>query len=147
MKVAIVKPLLKKDNADETDMKNYRPVCNLSMISKLLEKLVSVQITAYLESQSLLPTCQSAYRAAHSRETALLRIHSDLVAAADAGRISLVAFLDMSAAFDCVDHSILIKRLSTEFGMANSVTDWVASYLSDRQQIIRCADNLSSHIH
>jgi len=49
--------------------------------------------------------CQSAYRAAHSTETALLRIYSNLVAAADAGRISLVAFLDMSAVFDCVDHS------------------------------------------
>jgi len=89
MKIAAVKPLLKKFGLDATDLKNYRPVYKLTFISKLLERAVSVQITEYLETNSLLPSCQSAYRVTHLTETALLRIYSDLTAA-DAGRISLI---------------------------------------------------------
>ena len=106
MKRATVVPLLKKDNLNADDIKNYRPVSNLSFISKLLEKIISEQITHFLEDNEMLPDRQSAYRAGHSCETALLRIHSDMIAVADAGHISLIAMLDLSAAFDCVDHEI-----------------------------------------
>ncbi len=143
MKIATVKPLLKKINLDNCDIKNYRPVSNLTFISKLLERAVSKQIMDYLENNSLLPTCQSAYRVAHSTETALLKIFSDLTLAADSGQISLVACLDLSAAFDCVDHEILIQRLHREFGMAAPVTSWIASYLHDRKQFIKCTNSSS----
>ena len=83
------------------EIKNYRPVSNLSFVSKLLERVVSAQLNDYLESHVLLPARQSAYRVGHSCETALLRIHSELITAADAGNISLIAMLDLSAAFDC----------------------------------------------
>jgi len=72
MKAAIVTPLLKKDNLDVTVISNYRPVSNLSFISKILEKIVSQQITPYLDSNHLPPVFQSAYHANHSTETALL---------------------------------------------------------------------------
>ena len=117
-------------------MNNFRPVSNLSFISKLLEKVVSRQLVNYLDVSRLLPKFQSAYRADHSTETALLRVHSDLVAASDAGKISLIALLDLSAAFDTVDHAILLERLSTEFGLRGDVLSWIESYLTGRQQSV-----------
>ena len=79
MKMAIVTPLLKKSTLDPADISNYRPVSNLSFLSKLLERAISRQLTHYLEAESLLPRNQSAYRANHSTETATLRVYSDLV--------------------------------------------------------------------
>ena len=84
MKMATVVPLLKKDNLDANELINYRPVSNLSFISKLLERVVFKQLTEYLEGHDMLPERQSAYRVGHSCETALLRVHSDLIAAANA---------------------------------------------------------------
>jgi hypothetical protein len=109
MKIATVTPLLKKHNLDPTDLSNYRPVSNLSFLSKILEKIVRKQLMSYLESNMLLPKNQSAYRANHSTETALLRVYLDLVATCDAGKISLLALLDLSATFDTADHAILLQ--------------------------------------
>jgi len=144
MKRATVVPLLKKENLNADELKNYRPVSNLSFISKLLERIVSEQIMSYMERNELLPERQSAYRAGHSCETALLRIHSDLVAAADSGQISLIAMLDLSAAFDCVDHDILLERLSCNFGLDQPVTAWLRSYLAERTQLVKCHNDLST---
>ena len=108
---ATVTPLLKKPSLDPTDLKNYQPVSNLTFMSKIVEKLVSAQLTAYLESNNLMPRLQSAYRRHHSTETALLRVMSDLLSAADSQRVTLLGLLDLSAAFDCVDHDILLHRL------------------------------------
>jgi hypothetical protein len=144
MKVAIVTPLLKKENLDLSVISNYRPVSNLSFISKVLEKIVKQQLTSYLESNNLLPIFQSAYRANHSTETALLRLYSDLVATADVGKVSLLALLDLSAAFDTVDHVILLERLSIEFGLNGLVLQWFKSYLSDRYQMVKCSGGTSA---
>jgi hypothetical protein len=144
MKYSIVTPLLKKPNMDQSDCASFRPVSNLSVIAKLLERIVSRQIVSYMEVNTLLPKCQSAYRANHSTETALLRVVSDLVEASDSGRVTLLALLDMSAAFDTVDHGILLQRLAYDFGIHSSVIDWIASYLTDRKQTVRCAGNESS---
>ena len=86
---------------------------------------------------------QSAYRADHSTETALVRLYSDLVGVADEGKVSILALLDLSAAFDTVDHEILVKRLSTEFGISGSVLQWMTSYLKDRHQSIKCLERVS----
>ena len=89
MKRAIVVPLLKKDNLSIDEVKKYKPVSNLSFISKLLERVVSAQINGYLESHDLLPPRQSAYRVGHSCETALMRIHSNLISRFYSGQRSL----------------------------------------------------------
>jgi len=88
-------PILKKDNLDINELMNYRPVSNLSFISKLLERIVSEQHMDYFNKFNLLPGGQLAYRTGHSCETALLRIRSDLIAASDGGNISLLAMLDL----------------------------------------------------
>ena len=131
---AIVKPILKKEGLDQDDVKNYRPISNLTYISKLVERMVCKQLTAFLEEHSLLPEHQSGFRARHSTETALLKVFSDIMSAADRGEVTLLGLLDMSAAFDTVDHDILLHRLEESFGFAGSVLNWLRSFLRGRTQ-------------
>ena len=134
---AIVKPILKKEGLDQDDVKNYRPMSNLTYISKLVERMVSKQLTTFLEEHSLLPKPQSGFRARHSTETALLKVLSDILSAADHGDVTLLGLLDLSAAFDTVDHDILLHRLEESFGLTGSVLNWLSSFLHGRtQQVI-----------
>ena len=111
MKLAHVIPLLKKNGLDPYVLSNYRPVSLLSFLSKLLERVVAKQLVNHLESQSLFASVQSAYRPGHSTETALLKVVNDLLSSADNGDAVILALLDQSAAFDTVDHPILLDRL------------------------------------
>ena len=78
---AVLKPLLKKKNLDHKDFKNYRPVSNLSFLSKLIEKVVAIQLSNYLQDNHLHETLQSAYKKFHSTETALIKVHNDIAPA------------------------------------------------------------------
>ena len=100
---------------------NYRPISNLSFLSELLERCTYEQITGYLHENGLMPEKQSAYRTHHSKETALLDVLSEACAAADAGQVTLLGLLDLSAAFDTIDHGILIERLRHRYGIAGDV--------------------------
>ena len=122
-KHALVKPLLKKANLDPNCLSNYRPVSNLPFLSKVLERIVLRQFLQHLESHSLLEPFQSAYRKCHSTETALLHVVNDLLQASDSGHVSILSLLDLSAAFDTIDHDILIKRLHITFGCSGTVLD------------------------
>ena len=93
-------------------MASYRPVSKLSFLSKTIERIVAKQLNDYLVSASLLPPLQSAYRRYHSTETALLRVMSDVFAAIDQQCVTLLGLLDLSAAFDCVDHEICLLYTS-----------------------------------
>ena len=93
---------------------------------------------------NLLPGHQSAYRANHSTETALLSLFDDLLTTADAGDASALLLLDLSAAFDTVDHGILLNRLSRYFGLSASVLDWFRSYLSGRTKSVQIENFTSS---
>jgi len=108
-KKAVVTPLVKKPSLDTQDIKNYRPVSNLTFVSKLVERVAVKQLVEYLEANELMPRWQSAYRRHHSTETALLKVLSDALTAADNQKVTLLALLDLSAAFDCVDHDILLS--------------------------------------
>jgi len=88
-----------------------RPISNLSVISKLLERLVSKQLLRYLKDNDLLPDLQSAYRGHRSTETAVLKVLSDILSALDTGNIAMLTLLDLSAAFDIVDHNTLLLLL------------------------------------
>ena len=100
--------ILKKASLDATVVLNYRPISNLLFLSKLLERIKKDQLETHLDAANLLPECQSAYRKSHSTETALLKVTSDMIMAADAGRVTILGFLDLSAAFDYIDHPILL---------------------------------------
>jgi len=142
-KHAIVTPLLKKTGLDSSDMNNFRPVSNLSFISKVVEQVVTSQLHQYLAANDLLSRFQSAYRKYHSIETAMQRIWSDILVAADDRQVTLLGLLDLSAAFDCVDHSMLLERLQSAFGLTDLVHDWVQSFLTDRTQQIAYSGQLS----
>ena len=81
----------------------------MTIVSKLLERLVSLQLAKYLKVNNLLPDLQSAYRAMHSTETAVLKVLSDILLALDSGNLLMLTLLDLSAAFDSVDHDTLLK--------------------------------------
>ena len=144
LKEAVLKPLLKKPNLDQTEFKSYRPISNLSFLSKVIEKVVALQLTSYLEDNHLYEPLQSAYKKFHSTETALIKVHNDIATAIDSGHSVILVLLDLSAAFDTVDHTILIRRLSTRFGIRGRALDWFVSYLSDRKQYVK-VNNTSSN--
>ena len=125
-------------------MKNYRPVSNLSALSKVLEKVVVNQLNPHTNSSNTSNQYQSAYRTFHSTETALLKIHSDILASIDAGRITALALLDLVAAFDTIDHTILLRRLDDWFG-ATGQELWFESYFTGRCQRIKLGVCLSSN--
>ena len=137
-KAAFITPLLKKSDLDPAEAKSYRPISNLSVLSKLLERLVARQLLDYLTTCKLLPDLQSAYRAHHSTETAVLKVLGDILKAVDSGDLALLTLLDLSAAFDTVDHATLLQRLRSSYGLSGHVHDWFRSYLDGRSQFVRC---------
>ena len=131
-KLACVVPLPK--SGDLTKPCNHRPISLLSVLSKVLEKVVCVQLADYLETNRLLSHCQYAYRSHHSTEDAVLDAVERLFNNADRGLVSTLTAIDLSKAFDSVDHDILLTKLPW-YGI-DDVT-WFRSYLGDRQQIVR----------
>ena len=100
------------------DVSNYRPISQLPFISKVLEGVVTNCIRPHLEEYHLFDKYRSAYRAAHSTETALVRVHHDITSALDKGSTVALVMLDQSAAFDVIDHDILLKRLEFAFSIS-----------------------------
>ena len=134
-KMALVSPRLKKPSLNPDDLRNYRPVSNLSFLSKTLERVVVNQLTQYLQQNDLLEQNQSAYRQHHSTETALLRIDTDIRCAVGNRKVVLMAMLDLSVAFDTVNHDILLHSLSS-IGIQGTALKWFESYLKHRSQAV-----------
>ena len=143
LKSAVLRCLLKKPSLDKETLANYRPISNLKMVSKMIEKAVAVQLNNYLSANSLHEPFQSGYKPCHSCETAILRVYNDILLFLDNRNCVAMLLLDLSAAFDTVDHSILLNRLSTKFGIRGSVLQWFKSYLSHRTQYVS-VDGVSS---
>ena len=140
---AIITPLIKKPHLDAADVKNYRPVSNLTFVSKVVERLVSGRLVGYLQENNLMPVEQSAYWRNHSTETALLRVISDLLNSMDKQEVTLLGLLDLSAAFDCVDHDILLSRLERTYGIDGLAIEWIRSFLMDQTQQVAYRGQLS----
>jgi len=132
-KRSILIPVLKSDGLDPSDPANYRPIANVSFLSKVIEKIVAGQLITYLDGNNLLPSCQSGFRKFHSTETLLLRLLSDIYGAIDRSQLTLLALFDVSAAFDTVDHEILLNmRLHVSFGLSGNFFEWIGSFLHGR---------------
>ena len=135
-KHALVRPLIKKSTLDAEVLNNFRPVSNLNFISKLIEKIVSKRLRDYISVTGLGTKLQSAYRPGHSTETALLRVHNDLVQHVEQGNCAMLVLLDLSAAFDTIDQGIVLSRLSNVFGIHDKAPRWIKSYLTNRSQAV-----------
>src|SRR6218665_1068106 len=126
---------------------NYRLIANVSLISKILERIIASQLVAYFDAYDLLPAHQSGFRRNHSTETLLVGLLSDLHSAMDAGHVSLLALFDVSSAFDSVDHSIHLHRLSTSFGLTDKPLEWLRSFLSERTNCVTFGSSRSAWVH
>ena len=136
LKNAVLTPLLKKPNLDHEALDNFRPISNLKVISKVIEKVVDVRLQAYLDFNQLTEPLQSAYKLFHSCKTALVRIHNDILRAIDNRHCVMLLLLDLSAAFDTVDHEILLKRLNSKFSICGTALDWLRFYLTNCTQVV-----------
>jgi len=143
LKLAIIVPLLKKLLLDPEILSNFRPVSKLSFISKLIEKVVHLQFTSHLITNKLLDKFQSAYKDGHSTETALARVHNDITVTLDAGGIVILLLLDMTAAFDTIDHEKLLQRLEDCCAVRGTAHKWFTSYLTNRKQAVRINNAMS----
>jgi hypothetical protein len=112
--------------------KNLRPISNLQFVSKITERAASDQIYNHILANNVFPPLQSAYRKHHSTETALLKVINDIHVNMNNQQVTLLVFLDLSYAFDTVDHDILINRIQTSFGITDTALLWLKSYLSGR---------------
>lgn len=140
LKVAILSSMLKKSDADYEQFKNFRLISNLRVVSKLVEKAVAMQLTDHVMSHHLDEVFQSTYRNFHSTETVLVKVRNNILLAKDSNESILHLLLDLSAAFDRVDHSILLSRLQDRLGVKGTVLAWFKSFLTSRKQFVQVND-------
>jgi hypothetical protein len=140
-KRAIIKPIPKV--CVPISPNEYRPISLLPAFSKIIEKLVNIQIVKYLTTHSLLDPYQSAYKKNHSTQTALLKLTEDIYDIIDDSGIALLVLLDFSKAFDTVNHRLLLAKLEI-LGFQNKTCDWILSYLSGRSQQVQTENESSS---
>ena len=132
LKHATIRPMIKDTDEDPDVLKNYRPISNTPFVAKLLEKAALRQLNIHIEENNLHNQFQSGYKKNHSCETAIFKITNDIMQFASEKKVIPLILLDLSAAFDTVDHNILIERLHNDFGISGRVLQWLLSYLSDR---------------
>ena len=140
LKIAKVLPLLKKGNCHHFD--NYRPISLLPSISKVLERIVYDQLYEYFNENKLVYDSQYGFRKLHSTELAALEITDRLTENMDKGKISITIYLDLSKAFDTLNHEILLDKLNY-YGVKDTANDWFRSYLTNRKQFVSF-DNYTS---
>lgn len=145
-KFAVVRPLLKKSNLDPNVLNNYRPVSNLSYLSKIIERAILDQLLPHLTANSIIPNLQSAFRQFHSTETALCMVYNDLILSVCSGAPSVLILLDLSAAFDTLDHCLLLEDLYS-FGICGTALSLLRSYLTNRKQTVEIAKASSDPEH
>jgi hypothetical protein len=114
-------------------------------VSKIAEKAVVGQILNHCEDNAPLPSKQSAYRSFHSAETALVKVQSDILMSMDQREVTLLVLLYLSAAFDTVDHEIMLEILKSNFCVSGNALGWLKSFLSDRKQFVSLNQVLSNN--
>ena len=141
MKTAIVKPIFKNKGTEE-DPQYYRPLSILSVISKIFERAATDQIVLYLETLNLLFQNQHAYRKNHSTATSLTQLSEHIHTEMEKGNLVGIASLDLSKAFDTIDHNILLRKLD-DLHFNKEVMTWIKSYLTNRNQRTKFTNYIS----
>lgn len=141
LKIAKIKPIFKKDEPHLTD--NYRPISLLPSISKVFEKVVFLQLYSYFNINNLLYDSQYGFRHLHSTEFSALEVTDSIYQNLDNKKSPLAVYLDLSKAFDTIDHSILLHKLSY-YGVKGTALNWFTSYLTNRQQYVQFNSEASS---
>ena len=136
-KTAVISPIHKA--GCKTECSNYRPISVLS----IFEKLITQQLEIYLETNEILVQQQAGFRKKHCTQTSLLSITNQWFINMDRGSLNGVIFLDLKKAFDCVDHTILLRKLYN-YGITEKSLEWFQSYLTDRIQICKVNQTLSN---
>ena len=145
IKHAVVTPILKQSSLNPEELKNYRPVSSIPFVSKIIERAIYDQLDNYLETNNLYPYFQSAYRKNYSCESALVELMDDLQKKVIVNEEETVLILlDSSAAFDTVDHQILINKLENEFNIKDNALKLITSYLHKRTFSTKINDMESS---
>uniref|UniRef100_M3XIZ1 Reverse transcriptase domain-containing protein n=1 Tax=Latimeria chalumnae TaxID=7897 RepID=M3XIZ1_LATCH len=144
LKRASVCPLLKQASLDPGDLGNYRPVSNLPFLGKVIEKVVAGFLREHLDQFNFYDRFQSGFRPRHSTKTALVKVVSDLLSSLDRGLVAFLVQLDLSSAFDTIDHGILLHRLEHLLGISGSVLSWFCSFLEGRSQVVQLGSSLSA---
>ena len=143
LKTSHVTPIAKKGQVDYNNLGSYRPINDLSFMSKVIEKCALVQLLEHLTSNNLLINKQSAYRKDHSCETALIDITNDVLSNFSKETSVLMALLDFSSAFDTISHQRLIEKLEYEYGVTGKALEWFKSYLTNIFFQVKIENNLS----
>ena len=136
-KLALISPLLKKPGLLKSELSNFRPISNLNTIGKILERMALARLFPHISISPSFCPLQSAYRKFHSTETALLKLTNDILETIDSGKITILTALDMSAAFDTLDHATLLHRHEHTFGLSGFVISWIRSYLTNRSSFVK----------
>ena len=123
---------------------SYRPVANISFLSKVTEKFASIQVHNYLRQHGLFPSLRSAYRQHHFTETALLKVTDDILKTLDSHNEVVLVMLDLSAVFDTLDPTLLVERLRSYFGFSGTTLQGFSSYLHGHSQRVIIGDTISS---
>ena len=139
-KQAHVTPILKKSSLDKEIFKNYRPVSNLNFISKILERVVSVQLQTHLDEAGLMTAFQSAYRKHHSTESALLNIHNDILLNMAKGSVTALTLLDLSATFRSI-----FSAIRSHQHKVLGTSEWCSTPISHSQAM--CHRSKSTRVH
>ena len=140
LKIAKVVPLYKK--GDKNLLINYRPISLLPSISKIFEKIIYTQMYKYFEENNLFFTSQYGFRTDHSTELAALEVADRIICNMDRGKIPFNIYLDLSKAFDTIDHKILLKKLDY-YGIKGTSLNLIQSYLSNRKQFVNYNNTMS----
>ena len=145
LKSAVILPLIKglSSSTDTDDFKNYRPVSNLVFLSKLIERVVDIRLQQHLVKNNLQMDQQYGYKKSHSTEMLLLKVVNNLLESCDKNAPSVVLLLDLSAAFDTVDHSKLLEILCRDIGVTGVALQWFKSFLTTRTQKVKIGDVFS----
>lgn len=144
-KIGKIIPLYKGDDYDCEDKASYRPVCILSSLSKVVEKVIAEQIVEHMEDNGLFHPCQFAYRKGLSNVDAMTLLHEQWMDSIDKKEQSILISIDMSSAFDMVEHSILAEKLKI-YGLDEDGLKWINSYFKYRSQYVTVDKNNSERV-